>query len=60
MADEGMCPVTHLSIEGGAACRYKAGHEEAGLPHTTVNGTWWHDEKSQARYDELLSKTTHA
>lgn len=39
----GQCPVTHPHIDGGAACRYLAGHESAGIPHTTENGTWWHE-----------------
>jgi hypothetical protein len=48
-----MCPKTNASIQGGAACRYLAGHEEAGMPHTLDNGLWWHDEESQAAAERI-------
>jgi hypothetical protein len=38
------CSATHPNIDGGAPCRYLAGHTEAGLPHTTANGFFWHDD----------------
>lgn len=42
--EAGQCTVTHPLIDSGAACIYLEGHEAAGVPHTTRNGFWWHDD----------------
>jgi hypothetical protein len=51
-----MCPKTNASIQDGAPCRYLAGHESVGMPHTLDNGLWWHDEESQRNDPALKSK----
>lgn len=47
-----LCPATHAAIDRGAPCRWLAGHGAAKIPHTTMNGLWWHDETTQPEAGE--------
>jgi hypothetical protein len=62
---EGQCPKSDPSIGNGGACRWLAGHEKAGLPHTLESGLWWHDEESLAfkemsRTDQMKAQSQPA
>lgn len=46
------CTATHPLLDRGAPCRWLAGHEADGIPHTTANGISWYDDPESSNAEE--------